>query len=66
MGRKNGVVWLNDGRGDTGSRVNGELKLHLFAVFGGETLLEEGTKARASTTTKGVEDEETLERVTVI
>lgn len=63
---ENSVVRLNDGGGDGGSRVDGEFQLRLLAVLGSKALQEQGTETRASTTTKGVEDEETLERVAVV
>ncbi len=66
VSRENSVVRLNDGGGDGGSRVDGEFQLRLLAVLGSKTLQEQGAEARASTATKGVEDEETLERVAVV
>jgi hypothetical protein len=38
VGGQNSVVGLNDGRRDTGSRVDGELELGLLAVLGSKTL----------------------------
>lgn len=66
MSRENGVVGLDDGGGNAGSRVHGEFQLALLAVVGGETLKEEGTETRTCTTTERVEDKETLERGAVI
>ena len=66
MGGQDSVVRLNDSSGNTGSRVNGELELGLLAPFSGEALQQESTETRTSTTTEGVEDEETLERVAVV
>lgn len=66
VGRQDGVIRLNDGGRHTGGRVNGELQLALLAILGGEALEEEGTETRASTTTKGVEDQETLQRAAVV
>lgn len=63
---QNGVVRLNDGGGDTRSRVHGELKLRLLAVLGGEALEEESSETRAGTATEGVEDQEALEGVAVV
>ena len=66
MSRENGVVGLDDGGGNAGSRVHGEFQLALLAVVGGETLKEEGTETRTCTATERVEDKETLERGAVI
>ena len=66
MGGQDGVVWLNNGSGDLGSWVDGELELGLLAVVDGETLHEEGGESRSGTTTEGVEDEESLETSALI
>lgn len=66
VGGEDGVVRLDDGSGDTGSRVDGELELALLAVLGRETLEKESTETGTSTTTKGVEDQETLQGVAVV
>jgi hypothetical protein len=64
--RQNCIVWLNDSSGDTWGGVDGELKLRLLAILGGKTFKKESTKARSSTTTKGVENQETLDGLAVI
>ena len=66
VGRQDGIVGLNNGRRDTGGRVDGELELALLAVLGRETLEEESPETGTSTATEGVEDEETLQGVAVI
>lgn len=66
VGGEDGVVRLDDGSGDTGSRVDGELELALLAVLGRETLEKESTETGTSTTTEGVEDQETLQGVAVV
>ena len=66
VSREDGIVGLNDGGGDARSRVDGELKLALLAVVGGEALEKEGTEAGTCTTTERVEDQESLERRAVI
>ena len=66
MGGQNSIVRLNNSSGHTGSRVNGKLKLGLLAPFSSEALQKESTETRTGTTTKGVEDEETLEGVAVV
>lgn len=66
VSRENSIVRLNDGSRGSGSRVDGELELGLLAVLGRETLEEKSTETRAGTTTEGVEDQETLKRLTVV
>ena len=66
VGRKDGVVGLDDRGGDARSRVDGEFELALLAVVGREALKQEGTESGTSTTTKRVEDEESLERRAVV
>ena len=66
VGGKDGVVRLNDGSGDLWGRVDRKFKLGLLSVVNGETLHEKGGKARASATTKGVEDQESLETSALI
>ena len=61
VGRQDGVVGLNDGGRDLGSRVDGELQLRLLAVVDRQTLHEQGGESRASATTEGVEEKESLE-----
>lgn len=60
VGGKDGVVRLNDGGRDTRSWVDGKLQLALLSVIEGETLQEEGTETRTSSSTEGVEKQETL------
>ena len=66
VSRQDGVIRLNDSRGHTGGRVDGEFELALLAVLGRETLEEESPETGTSTATEGVEDEETLQGVAVI
>jgi hypothetical protein len=66
VGGQDSVVGLDDRAGGSGSRVDGELELGLLAVLGSETLKDESAETRAGTTTEGVEDQETLERVAVV
>lgn len=63
---KNGVVGLNNRGGDLGGRVDAELELALLAVVDGQALHEQSTETGAGTTTKGVEDKETLQTSAVI
>jgi len=66
VSRKNGVVGFNDSSGDLRRRIDCETKFGFFAVIDGESLEKEGTKTGTSTTTNGVEDQETLETSAVI
>jgi len=61
VGGEDGVVWLNNGGGDLGRRVDGETELGLLSVIDGESLEEERSETGSGTSTDGVEDEETLE-----
>ena len=64
--RENRVVRLDDGVRHLRRRVDAELELRLLAVVGGKALKEKSTETRASSTAKGVEDEEALETGAVI
>lgn len=66
VGRQDSVVRLDDGGRHTWCRVDRELQLALLAVLGGQALEEESTEPRASTTTEGVEDQETLQTAAVV
>ena len=66
VGREDGVVRLNNRGGDLRGRVDTEFQLALLAVVDGETLHQQGTEARAGTTTEAVEDEEALEARAVV
>lgn len=66
VGRENCIVRLNNGGGDTGSRVDGEFELGLLAIVGAQALEQERAEAGSSSTTEGVEDQETLEAGAVV
>lgn len=66
MGRQDGIVGLDHGVRHGRCRVYAKLKLRLLAIVGRETLENESTETRAGSTTKGVEDKETLQTVAVI
>lgn len=66
VGRKDGVVGLNDGSRDARGRVDGELQLALLAVLAGQALQQEGAKTRTGTTAEGVEDQEALQTAAVV
>jgi hypothetical protein len=66
MRSENGVVWLDHGGGDLRGRVDAELELALLAIVHRQTLHQQCTKARAGTTTEGVEDQEALQTRAVV
>ena len=61
VGRQDGVVGFNNCGGDLGGGVDCEAELGLLAVVDGESFEQEGAETGTSSTTDGVEDEETLE-----
>ncbi len=61
VGGQDGVVGLHHRCGHLRSRIYGKLQLGLFSVIDRETLHQQGGEARASTSTKAVEHQETLE-----
>ena len=66
VGRQDGVVGLDDGRGDLGAGTDGEGQLGLAAIVDREALEQERTEAGAGTAAGGVEDEETLQAGAVV
>ena len=66
VGGEDGVVGLDNGGGDLGGRVDAELELALLAVVDGQTLHQQGTETGTSSSTEGVEDEETLQTGAVV
>jgi len=66
MGGQDRVVWLNNRCRHLGSWVDRELELGLFTVIGRESLHEESTETRSSSTTERVEDKESLKTRTVV
>jgi len=63
---EDGVVWLNNGGGDLWGWVNSETELGFLTVVNRESLEEERSESGSSTSTDGVEDEETLETSALI
>ena len=49
---QDGVIWLNNGGGNLRSRVDAELQLALLAIIHRQTLHEQSTKARTSSSTE--------------
>jgi len=63
---EDGVVWFNNSGRDLWGWVDGETKFGFLTVIDRESLEEEGTESGSSTTTDGVENEETLKTSTLI
>jgi len=63
---EDGVVWLNNSGRDLWRWVDGETEFGFLTVINRESLEEEGTETGSSTTTDGVENEETLETGTLV
>ena len=59
------VVRLDDARGDVWRRVDFETNLRLLSVIDGQTLKDEHTQTRSSTTSDGVGHDETLQVVAI-
>jgi len=66
VGGQNRVVWFDDSGGNLRSRVDGEFELGLLSVVNRETFEQESTETGTSSSTKGVEDKETLKTSAVI
>ena len=66
VGRQNGVVRLNDRAGQLRGGIHTKLQFRLLAIVGGKAFHQQSAKARTSSASEGVEDEETLESRAVI
>ena len=66
MGSQDRVVWLDNGCGDLRCWVDAELQLALLAIIDGQTLHQQSSKARSSSTTERVKDEKTLQTGAVV
>ena len=66
VGGQHRVVGLHHGGRDLGGRVNGKLQLGLLPVVHRETLHEEGGEAGASSSSEGMEHQESLEAGAVV
>jgi hypothetical protein len=53
---KDRIIGLDDGSGYAGCGIDCKLELGFLAIVGRKALKEQGTKARASSSSKGVED----------
>jgi len=61
VGREHRVVGLNDGSRDLRRGVNTEIEFGFLSIIDGQSLQEEGSESRSSTSSNRVEDEESLE-----
>ncbi len=50
------IIGLDNGSRYAGCGIDGKLELGFLAIVGGKALEEQGPKARASSSSKGVED----------
>lgn len=66
VGGEQRVIWLHHGGGDLGRWIDGKVQLALLAVIGGQALHQQGCESRTSTTAQRVEDEESLQAVTLL
>jgi len=66
VGGEDGVVWFNNGGRDLWGWIDGETELGFLTVIDGKSFEEKGTKTRSSSTTDGIEDNETLETSALI
>jgi len=66
VGREDGVIWLNNSGGNLWGWVDSESELGFLSVVDGKSLEEEGSESRSSSTTNGVEDEESLKSGTLV
>lgn len=58
---KNGVVWFHYSCGNLRCRVDGEFQFGFLSIVNRQTLHKQRCETRASSTTKGMEDEKSLE-----
>ena len=66
MGCQDRVVGLNNRGSDLRSRINTELQLAFLAIVDREAFHKQSTETRPSSSTKGVEDQETLQTGAVV
>jgi hypothetical protein len=66
VSRQDAIVRLDNSGGDLRSGVDSETKLGFLTIVHRETLKEKRSETRTSTTTNGVEDQETLKTSAVI
>lgn len=66
VGGQDRIVWLHNGVGHCGGRINAKFQLGLFPIVGGKTLEDESTKTRTSSTAERMENEESLKTGAVV
>merc|ERR1711953_404743 len=66
MSSQDSIVGLDHSGGNLRSRVDGKLKLGLLAVVNGKTLHHQGSKSRAGSSSKGMEEKKSLKSRTLV
>ncbi len=66
MGSQDGVVWLYNGSGDLGGRVDGKFQFRFLAVVNRKTFHQQRGESGTSTSTERVEDEKSLKASALI
>ena len=58
---KNGIVWLDDGRGNLRRRINCKFKLRFLSIIDGKSFHQERSESRARSAAKRMKDQESLQ-----
>merc|ERR1711997_337287 len=66
MSSQDSIVRLNHSSGNLGSWIDGKLQLRFLSVVNRKTLHEERRESRSSSSTKGMEEKESLETSTLV
>merc|ERR1711997_1102272 len=66
MSCKNGVVWLYNCGCNLWCRIDGKLQFGFLAIINGQAFHEKRSKARTSSSSEGMEDQETLKTRTLV
>ena len=66
VGGEDGIVWLNHSSGYLRGGIHSKLQLGLLSIVDRQPLHQQGGESGSGTTTKGVEDEESLETSALI
>ena len=66
MGCQDRIVWFDDSSRHLRSRVDCELQLGFLSVVNGQSFHQQRCESRSSSTSEGVEDQESLESSTLI
>merc|ERR1711997_376662 len=66
MSCKNGVVWLYNCSGNLWCWIDGKFQFRFFTIINGQTFHEKRSKSRTSSSSEGMEDQETLKTRTLV